>query len=339
MYDLIIVGSGPAGLSAALYAIRRGLRYLVLERGVIADTVYHYPIARALFSTSDEVELERGGLPGDTKPTREQVLAHYVRLIKREHINVHTGEGVRRISRKRELFLIETNVGRYEASTVLLATGGFGHHRKLNVEGENEGRVSYQFIEAHPYALKRVLVVGSGNSAAEAALFLAEAGADVIFSIRHDTLGGTVDTDNVGISQAGRTAKIKPWVREPLERAASEGLIDIILNSEVTEIRPGTALLRVSRADKSHSIEVRCDHIFALIGADPDVSLLQQAGAEIASDGRPVYTVKFETTVPGLYVAGHLSRELHMKNAIETGRKVIDHIAPIVFEQRMTCNV
>ena len=337
MYDLIIVGSGPAGLSAALYAKRRGLNYLVLERGVIADTIYHYPVARALFSTSNEVELERGALPHDTKPTREAVLAHYMNLIKSEHINIRTGEEAQRIIRNGNEFLIETSTHKYEASTVLLAIGGFGRQRKLNVAGENESRVSYRFIEAHPYTRKRVLVVGSGNSAAEAALFLSEAGAAVTFSIRRRSLDGMIDSDNVGTAATGATAKIKPWVREPLERAASEGLIVIMLDSEVIEILPRSVLLRVARDEKAKMIEIECDHIFALIGADPDLGLLQEVGAEIASDGRPVYTDEFETTVPGLYVAGHVTRELHMKNAIETGRKVIDHIASRVLEESMTC--
>lgn len=339
MYDLIIVGSGPAGLSAALSAKRRGLDYLVLERGTIADTIYHYPIARPLFSTSNEVELEQGALRRDVKPTREDVLAHYTRLLRREHVTINTGEDVQRVIHTGESFLVETSADKYEARTVLLAIGGFGIHRKLNVAGETESRVSYRFIEAHPWAMKRVLVVGGGNSAAEAALFLSEAGADVTFSIRRRSLDGLVDYDNIGTPAIQTSAKIKPWVREPLERAASEGLIDIIPASEVVEIRPDTVLLRVTRDAKAEVVELECHHILALIGADPDVRLLRQAGAEIASDGRPVYTDEFETTVPGLYVAGHLTRELHMKNAIETGRKILDHIASRVFEESVTCNV
>lgn len=339
MYDLIIVGSGPAGLSAALYAKRHRLNYLVLERGLIADTIYRYPIARHLFSTSNEVELEQGALRQDAKPTREEVLAHYTKLLKRENIIINTGQEVQRVIPIGGDFLIETNSDKYKARTVLLAIGGFGIHRKLDVAGETESRVSYRFIEAHPYVMKRVLVVGGGNSAAEAALFLSEAGADVTFSIRRWSLDGSVDYDDIGTPAAPKSAKIKPWVREPLERAASLGLIDIIPASEVVEIRPETVLLRVTRNEKAGVIELECHHVFALIGADPDVRLLQQAGADIASDGRPVYTDEFETTVPGLYVAGHLTRELHIKNAIEAGRKVIDHIVSKVFENSLTCNV
>ncbi|HEX8092169.1 MAG TPA: FAD-dependent oxidoreductase, partial [Blastocatellia bacterium] len=138
MHDLIIVGGGPAGLSAALYAKRRGLDYLVLERGAIADTIYHYPIARPLFSTSNEVELEQGALRRDAKPTREEVLAHYTKLLRREHVTINTGEDVRRVVHTGANFLVETNTDRYEARAVLLAIGGFGIHRKLDVAGESE---------------------------------------------------------------------------------------------------------------------------------------------------------------------------------------------------------
>src|SRR5207248_5124626 len=105
MHDLIIVGSGPAGLSAALATRRHQLDCLILERGVIGETVYHFPIARPLFSTSNEVEIEAGTLPHDRKPTREEVLAHYTRLVIRERLNLHTGEAVEAIRREGEGFI------------------------------------------------------------------------------------------------------------------------------------------------------------------------------------------------------------------------------------------
>ena len=334
MYDLIIVGSGPAGLVAALSAKRNGLDYLVLERGVIANTIYNYPIAKPLFSTSEEVELERGALGRDSKPTREDVLAHYNGLIMREGINIRTGEGVRRIRRRGSGLLVETDASRYEARTVLVATGGFGRQRKLNVPGESTGRVSYRFVEAFPYATKQVLVVGGGNSAAEAALFLAEAGAKVTLSLRRSTVDLPDEIDDASEAAGRPRAKIKPWVQEPLERAEVEGRVRIITSSEVVEILPRSALLRVARGGAGDIVEVECDHIFALIGADPDTRILEEAGVEIAADGRPVYDPQtFETAVSGLYVAGHITRELHMKNAVEVTRRVTDHIVSQVFER------
>ena len=336
MYDLIIVGSGPAGLVAALSAKRNGLDYLVLERGVIANTIYNYPIAKPLFSTSEEVELERGALNRASKPTREEVLAHYENLIAREAINIHTGEDVRRIRPDDEGLLVETAAHRYKSRTVLVATGGFGRQRKLGVRGESADRVSYRFVEASPYSAKQVLVVGGGNSAAEAALFLSEAGAKVTLSIRRSSLELPDDIDDVSEAMGRPRAKIKPWVQEPLERAEAEGKIKIIPSSAVVEILPHSALLRIARGGTGDIVEVECDHVFALIGADPDTRILEEAGVEIAPDGRPVYDPQtFETAVSGLYVAGHITRELHMKNAVEVTRRVTDHIISQVFERSL----
>jgi thioredoxin reductase (NADPH) len=323
MYDLIIVGSGPAGLSAALAARHHQLDCLILERGVIGETVYHFPIARPLFSTSNEVELEAGALPQDRKPTREEVLAHYARLVIRERLDVHTGEAVESIARAGEGLVVRTAANVYRSRAVLVAIGGFGRQRKLNVAGECPERISYQFSEAHPFATKRVLVVGGGNSAAEAALFLLDAGAHVTLAIRRRALDAPSSMS---------AAKIKPWVREPLERAQAAGWLDILTSSEVVEILPTSALLQVTDDETPALVNVPCDHIFALIGADPDVSLLAEAGAEIAADGRPVYSDEFETTVPGLFVAGHLTRELHMKKALEVGTAVVKYITERLLE-------
>jgi thioredoxin reductase (NADPH) len=298
----------------------------VIERGVIANTVYNYPIARPLFSTPNEVELEPGALPSDRKPTREEVLTHYTRLVAKEHLNIHTAEEVQRITPLDGRFLIETNKAQYETRAVLVAVGGFGRQRKLGVPGEEEGRVSYRFVEAFPYSAKQVLVVGGGNSAAEASLFLAEASTRVTLCIRRAAIDEP-DPSLTGQDGKPRT-RIKPWVLAPLMQEVERGLVRIIGSSEILEIRPHSAMIRVSNGEDEEIIEVECDHIFALIGADPDTRLLESAGALIGEDGRPIYdTTTYETTVPGMYVSGHLTRELHMKNALEVSKRVADSIA------------
>lgn len=334
MRDLIIIGGGPSGLAAAISARRLGLDYLVIERAVIADTVYNYPIARPLFSTANEVELEPGGLAADRKPTREQVLAHYVDIVVRQRLNIHTSEEVRNVTFESGSFLVDTEAANYKSRKVLVAVGGFGRQRKLEVPGENQQMVSYRFREAHPYALKPILVVGGGNSAAEAVLFLSEVGAKVTLSLRRASLDSSSEQNQDARSSKSSAPKIKPWVREPLERAAAEGRIKIIPSSKVAEISSRAALLEISRGGSNEIIEIDCNHIFALIGADPDTRLLDHAGAQIGSDGRPIYDPDtYETTVDGLYVAGHLTRELHMKNAVEVGRKVVRHIASSLLEE------
>ena len=339
MYDLIIIGSGPAGLTAALRARDHGLDYVLLERESIANTVYNYPIGDVLFSSSDEIELDSGFLPMHRKPTREELLHHYRALVSRHRVDLRVGEEVQRLSHDGDLILVQTNKRDYRARTVLAAIGGFGRRRLLNVPGEDDSRVCYRLVEAHPFAFKKVLVVGGGNSAAEAALFLSQAGAEVTLAIRRAELNPPLGAEETGNSERfGLGARIKPWVLDPLERAARERQIRLITSSEVVEIRPGVAFLRATRNGKVSTVEVSCDQIFALIGADPDTRLLETAGARIADDGRPVYSDQtFETTVPGLFVAGHVTREVHIKNAIRTAKRVVDYIATAVVEERMAC--
>lgn len=325
MYDLIIIGSGPSGLAAALSAKRRELNYLLLERDQLASTVRKYPLGKELFSTSNEVELEYGALPTENKPTREQVLSHYSNLVEKENLHVKTGEEVISIQVTEAGFLINTQNHQYATRTTLVAVGGFGRMRKLNVEGEDDTRVSYHFISGEPYAGKDILVVGGGNSAAQAALFLAEEGAKPVLSFRRATV------DVIDPETGKLIPKIKPWVKAPLELAVAQGLIKIVASSKVVKICPHSAFLSV--ADAQDFIEVACDHIFALIGADPDTTLLETAGAQIASDNRPVYNPEtYETTVPGLYVAGHITRELHMKNALEVTPHIVEAIASRIFQ-------
>jgi thioredoxin reductase (NADPH) len=327
MYDLLIIGSGPSGLAAALSAKPHGLNCLIIERGEIAQTICNYPLGKNLFSTSNEVELEQGALPTTRKPTREEVLYHYNALVEKEQLNIHTNEEVKAITPLPEGFRVSTNKVDYLTRAVLVAVGGFGRQRKLNVPGESEARVAYRFVEGTPYVNKKVLVLGGGNSAAEATLFLLEAQAKPIWALRRAAIDLAPDPDS-----GKARAKIKPWVREPIEAAVAEGFIKILTSVKLIEIRPHTALLAM--IDSEEILEIECDHILALIGADPDTTLLETAGAEIASDGRPVYNMEtYETTVPGLYVAGHITRELHMKNALEVTPRIVDHLAARLFQQ------
>jgi thioredoxin reductase (NADPH) len=338
MYDLIIVGSGPAGLAGALSAKRLGLFYLVLEGGSIANTIKGFPIDRLLFSTADEVELERGALRHETRPTREEVLSHYSGIALREEINIRTGEVVERVTGVDNGFVVHTTLSSYSAATVLIAIGGFGRPRKLDVPGERSNMVSYSFVDAHPYAMKQVLVVGGGNSAAEAALALADVGAKVVLSFRRPSLNSVDAAAGPAVTPNGIRSMIKPWVLEPLERAIAEGRVRIVPGSRVAEIRPGSTVLRLAASDRE--LEIECDHVFALIGADPDTRLLEEAGVEIAADGRPIYDAdSYETNVAGLYVAGHITRDLHMKNAGPVSRRVVEQIAKRAVENRTALEI
>lgn len=314
VYDLIIVGAGPAGLSAAYSAKKHGLDYLVLERAAIAQTIQNYPLGKPLFSTPNELEFEPGTLrPVAVKPTREEVLDYYLGFVSRERLKIRTGEAVCAIEAGQPL-IVTTESQNYAGRAVLIAVGGMGVQNRLNIPGETPERVSYFFRSAAGYRGKRVLVVGGGNSAAEGALYLEEGGACVTLSMRRKAID----------PEPGQGSTIKPWVKSPLLQANAEGRIKILYDSRLLEIKPETVLLQVGQDAQ----ELLCDHVFALIGARPDTSLLEATGIPIAADGRPQYdTETYETAVSNIFVAGHLTRQLHMKNAVGIPPKIVETIA------------
>lgn len=319
--DLLIIGAGPAGLSAADAAAREGLNYLVVEKGLIADTIYHYPIGRTVFSTVNELELREGALkPCREKPTREELLSHYVQFVLQENLRINTEEEATRIERCQpgHGFLVQTTRAEYRAARVLVAVGGMAYPYRLNVLGEDLAKVHHQFTEPHPYVRKDALVVGGGNSAAEAALFLAEEGARTTLAIWRS------DWDN----RDPKKNAIKQWVRTPLEEQIELDRLQIVLFTNVEEISEREVKIR---KDDGGLLRLPNDVVFLLIGHRPNLSLLHQVGVETIKEGLsevPVYDPEtFETNVPGLYVAGHFTHARHIKPAIDVPRRIVPLIA------------
>lgn len=319
--DLLIIGAGPAGLSAADAAAREGLNYLVIERGLIADTIYHYPIGRTVFSTTDELEMRKGALrPCREKPTREELLSHYVRFTLDENLRVRTEEEAENIERldDGDGFLVRTTRTEYKAARLLVAIGAMTCPRHLGVPGEDLPKVHHRFTEPHPYVRKRALVVGGGNSAAEAALFLSEEGVSTVLAVWRS------DWEN----SDPKKGAIKHWVREPLEREIERGGLRIVLFTEIEEITEQEVSIRREDGER---LVLENDVVFVLIGSDADLSLLRAAGVEIVQAGLtrvPVYDPEtFETNVAGLYVAGHFTHARHIKEAIAVPRRIVPLIA------------
>ncbi|MBV8856045.1 MAG: NAD(P)-binding domain-containing protein [Acidobacteria bacterium] len=318
--DLLIIGAGPAGLSAADAAAREGLSYLCVEKGLIADTVYHYPVGLTVFSTTNELELEEGSLrPCREKPTREELLSYYVRFALEHSLRINTEEEVTRVEPlDPEGFRVTTSRATYEAARVLVCIGGMARPRRLGVPGEDLPKVRHRFVEPFPYVRKDAMVVGGGNSAAEAALFLAEGGARATFAI------WPADWENRDPKQGC----IKHWVRGPLEREIAEGRLRLFLFSEVSEIKEREVVIKDEQG-RTHALPN--DAVFVLIGSDADLTLLRDAGVRTERAGLtevPVYDPDtYETNVPGLYVAGHFTNSRHIKEAIAVPRRVVPLIA------------
>jgi thioredoxin reductase (NADPH) len=319
-YDLLIIGAGPAGLSAADAAAREGLDYLVVEKGLIADTVYHYPVGLTVFSTTNELELTEGSLrPCREKPTREELLSYYVRFALEHSLRINTEEAVTKIEPlSPEGFRVATTRAAYAASRLLVCTGAMAHPRRLGVPGEELPKVHHRFVEPFPYVRKDALVVGGGNSAAEAALFLSEGGARTTFAVWPS------DWEN----RDPKKGCIKHWVRGPLEREIERGGLRLFLFSELVSIEESRVLIK-DAGGETHALPN--DAVFVLIGSDADLSLLRAAGVRTEKDGLteiPSYDPEtFETNVPGLYVAGHFTNSRHIKEAIAVPRRVVPLIA------------
>lgn len=320
MYDLIIIGAGPAGISAADMAVREGLNYLVIEKGLIANTVYNYPIGLTVFSTTNELELREDTLkPCREKPTREELLSYYVHFTLDNNLNINTEETVLSVEKINEYeFTTKTSKAEYKTARVLFAIGAMDYPRKLNVKGEDLPKVHHRFVEAFPYVRKDALVVGGGNSAAEAALFLSEGGAKTTMAIWQS------DWEN----RDPKKGAIKHWVRTPLEKQIELGNLKILLYKELVEITEKDVVVKTN---DDEIVTIENDVVFILIGSDADLTLLKNLGVQTEQsnyDEVPVYDKEtFETNVSGVYVAGHFTNHRHIKEAIAVPRKIIPIIA------------
>lgn len=331
MFDLIIIGAGPAGISAAYQAKKHGLSYLVLEKGLIGNTIYHYPVGLTVFSTTDELEFEPGDLkPAREKPTREELLSYYVRFVLDNELNVQTEESVESVefiksgdspdtADSKDYFVVRTDKGEYEARNILFAMGAMDYPRKLNVPGEDLPKVYDHFRETYPWVKKRALIVGGGNSAGEAALFLAGEGADTTLAIFRN------DWENTDPKQGC----IKYWVKQPLEEELKNHCLKLFFLGRVVEITEDAVVLEDENGERD---VLPNDVVFILIGADADLTMLKNLGVKTTTGGKygeaPVYDEQtFETNVPGVYVAGHFTNQRHIKGAIDAAKVLVPKLA------------
>jgi thioredoxin reductase (NADPH) len=333
--DLIIVGAGPSGLSAAIAAKKRGLDYIVLEQGVLVNSIYRFPPQMVFFTTPELLEI--GGLPFVSpyeKPTRAEALRYYRAVVDTYDLQIAYDEKVLSVrpepeeallAREQTLFTVETRSSRgvrrpRTARTVLFAIGYYDHPVWLNIPGENLSHVHHYYSEAHPYYRQRVLVVGGGNSAAESALEMFRAGAHVTLVHRASELKST----------------IKYWVRPDIENRIKEGSIAARFQSCVSEIRPTSAVIKGPGGEE----EIPADAVFLLVGYRADTALMADAGVELTPREGPTYDAEtFETNVPGLFVAGGAlagvdTGTVFIENGRFHGEKIVEVIARRASRQR-----
>ena len=212
-YDLIIIGGGPIGLACGLEAQTAGLKYAVLEKGCLVNSIYNYPANMTFFSTSDRLEI--GDVPfvsNNAKPTRAEALEYYRRVAIHRKLNLKLFEEVEDIEKSgNDSYQVQTKKSTYQTKNIVIATGFYDIPYLMNVKGENLPKVTHYYEEPHFYALQKVVVVGANNSAVDAALETWRKGADVTMILRHDEVG----------------KRVKYWAKPDIENRIKEGSIKI----------------------------------------------------------------------------------------------------------------
>ncbi len=264
--DVAVVGSGPAGLSAGIEALRSGLTYLVIEQGSLSESVRKYPRKKLLLAEPVQMPLYGNLWVADT--SKEALLQIWESIVARSGLVVRTGERLLDVTREGALFKLDTSSGSYLARRLVLAMGRRGSPRKLGAAGEALAKVLYEIIEMEQFAGRRVLVVGGGDSAVECAVGLAnQAGTTVHLCYR-----GTAFT------------RIKPRNQEKLDRAVANRRIALLLGAEVREIRPDVVVVE----RPSGTMLVPNDDVVIRIGGDAPYAFLERIGVRIVQKDVPI---------------------------------------------------
>jgi putative YpdA family bacillithiol system oxidoreductase len=312
---VIIIGGGPIGLACALEAKKKGLDYLILEKGTLVNSLYNYPVNMTFFSTSERLEI--GGVPfisNNPKPKRAEALEYYRRVAQDNKVKIHLFEEVLDVTRD-EQYSVKTNRTTYSTRNIIIATGFYDIPYLLRIPGENLPKVKHYYDDPHYYAFQKVALVGAQNSAVDAALETWRKGAEVTMIIRGPEIG----------------KRVKYWVRPDIENRIAEGSIKAYFNSMVTEIREGEIVVQTPDG----TITLENDWVLSLTGYQPNLSFLQKTGIDLSEDDvrKPTYHEDtHETNVPGIYLAGVIcggmnTHRLFIENSREHAGKILDHIA------------
>lgn len=288
-YDLIIIGAGPIGLACGIEAQKAGLTYLIVEKGCLVNSLYHYPSNMTFFSTSDRLEI--GDVPfisNNPKPTRPEALEYYRRVCTSWKLKVKLYEEVIQVDKCPEgTFDVITSKSKYTSKAVILSLGFYDLPFLLNVPGEDLPKVKHYYDEPHPYFAQKIVVVGAANSAVDVALETWRKGADVTMVIREATIRESV----------------KYWVRPDIENRINEGSIKAYFNSDIKSILENSVCINTPEGEKI----LENDFVLAMTGYQPPFEFMEKCGILFQKDEfhTPVYNENtMETNVKDLYLAG-----------------------------------
>ena len=288
MFDLVIVGGGPIGIACGLEAKKKGLSYLIIEKGPIVNSLFNYPVNMQFFSSSEKLEIDDiPFISNEAKPKRNEALEYYRRIVTSNALNINLFEKVENINTSEEKFTIHTSKSNYTASNIVIATGFYDLPNTLNVSGEDLSKVTHYYKDPHFYAKQKVAIIGASNSAIDAALECYRKGAEVTLIIRGPEVG----------------KRVKYWVRPDIINRIEEGSIKAYYNATVKEIQKDEIIIDTPEGN----ITIENDYVLALTGYMPNFEFLEKLGIELSDDKKrlPNYNSEtMETTISGLYLAG-----------------------------------
>lgn len=314
-FDLIIIGGGPIGLATAIEAQKAKLNYIVLEKGVLVNSLFNFPEQMTFFSTSNLLEI--GGVPfvsHTDKPTRKEALEYYRRVHESWKLNIKLYTEVEAMITKDSGYEVVTNKGAAFAKAITICTGFYDTPRELGVPGEHLKKVKHYYSSVHPYVGQKVLVVGAANSACDVALETYYKGAEVTMAVRGKEI----------------SPRTKYWIKPNIENRIKEGAIKAFFNSNIKAIRERDVVLDTPGGE----VVLENDFVLAMVGYTPDYALFKKLGLPIADDDfkTPIYNeATLESKLPNVYVAGVVNGGLYtskffIENTRQHGKIIVDNI-------------
>lgn len=316
MLDLVIIGAGPIGLACGIEAQKAGLSYVILEKGYLVNSIYHYPHSMTFFSTADKIEIgEVPFIAQNVKPNRSEALEYYRRVAMTFKLNIHLQEEVLSIQKLDDHFSLKSTREDYQAKQIVIATGFYDHANSMNIPGENLPKVQHYYQDAHPFFKRHVAVIGAANSAVDAALELYRKGAQSVTMI---------------IRESEISERVKYWVRPDIINRINEGSITAYFDSECTGIEE--EYLYVQHAGQE--LRLKNDNVLALTGYKPDYKLLIELGLQFSEDAikQPIYNSEtMESNIAGLYLAGVIcggmqTNKWFIENSRVHAKVIVNHI-------------
>lgn len=260
--DVLIIGAGPIGLACGIKAESEGLSYLIVDKGTLVNSLYHYPYGMTFFSTSDKLEI--GGVPfisHNPKPTRMEALEYYRRVASSHNLKTSLYNAVKKVEKNDSGFKVKTDKFDLQAENIIVATGFYDLPHKLGIPGEDLPKVAHYYKEAHPYYDMKLAIVGAANSAVDAALECFRKGAkEVTMVIREEEIRKTV----------------KYWVKPDIENRIKEGSIKAFFQSEITAIREDEIDIKTPKGN----ITIENDFLLAMTGYEPNYDFLSKMGVK-----------------------------------------------------------